>query len=85
MTDNQEGLQSEPESPKVPNDGRPWLQLLLTEDGHMKVTGWHNDKIVAYGLLGMARDAIAENHLKGAKIERVNRGNLIDVVRRNWK
>ena len=74
------------EKPTLPNEGRPWLQLMIQEDGSIKVTGFVNDKILAYGLLGAARDAIKDSHDKEAKIERVNNsGGLVDVLRRRFK
>ena len=82
MTDNQESLQSEPEVPKEPNDGRPWMQIFLQADGSIKVTGWVQDKLLAYGLLGSAKDAIQEVQAKEVKIHRVNNsGGLLNMIR----
>lgn len=74
------------DKPVLPNEGRPWLQLMLTSEGALKVTGHINDKILAYGLLGMARDVIKDFHDKEAKIQRVNNsGGLMETLRRRFR
>ena len=73
----------EPSKSTLPNDGRPWLMILVNQDGSIKVSGTVDDKILAYGLLSVARDAIKDSHDKTAKIERVNgSGGLIANLRR---
>ena len=78
-----EEIKKEPEEMDQPNGGRPWLMISLMEDGQsVMVNGWHGNKFVAYGLLGAAKDAIHDNFLKQAKIERVNNsGGLLEKLR----
>ncbi len=74
--------EQEEKKPELPNEGRPWLQIMVQADGTIRVHGHIKDKIVAYGLLGSANDAIREFHAKEAKIERVNAaGGLIHNLR----
>lgn len=75
----------QPEVNEQPNDGRPWLALALLEDGSLKVTGWTQDKMVAYGLLESARDAIKNDIETKAKIHRVNgAGGLLTNIRNGF-
>lgn len=44
------------------------LKIIRHDDGSLAVTGPIDDKIVAYGLLECARDAITEHHLQKARL-----------------
>ena len=78
--------ESNGDKPAVPNEGRPWLQLFIQKDGSMSVHGSIQNKVMAYGLLDVARDAIKDFHDKQAKIERVNHsGGLINTIRGGFK
>lgn len=79
--------QPEPEKAKKEvNDGRPWLAIFLNEDESMKVTGHIQDKLLAYGLLESAKDAIRRSIDKKSQIERVNNsGGLIQFLRNGRK
>lgn len=75
----------EPKPSDQPNDGRPWLAIALLEDGSLRVTGWTQDKMVAYGLLESARDAVKNDIETKAKIQRVNgSGGLIQNIRNGF-
>ena len=74
-----------PSTNDQPNEGRPWLALALLEDGSLRVTGWTQEKMVAYGLLESARDAIKNDIETKAKIERVNgAGGLLHNIRNGF-
>lgn len=69
-----------------PNEGRPWIMIAINSDGSMKVSGFTNDKIIAYGLLASAKDLIKDHTDKLSKIERVNNsGGLIHSLRNGFK
>lgn len=54
------------------------MQLILTEDGKLKVTGSViGDKTACYGLLALAQDAIRELH--ASKIVKV--GGMMNMLR----
>lgn len=70
------------EEEKPVNDGRPWLAIFINEDSTIKVSGHVQDKILAYGLLESAKDAIRKSIEKKSQIERVNgSGGLISMLR----
>ena len=51
----------EVKSEDVPNGGRPWLQVIVREDRSIQVSGSINDKVLAYGLLEAAKDAVRDH------------------------
>ena len=69
------------EAPELPNGGRPYLQIMIQEDGSLRVAGSTQERMLAYGLLEIARDMIKDNSDKQAKIERVNGGSIINRLR----
>lgn len=80
MSLEDEAKEQVPETPV--NDGRPWLAMFIEPDGSIKVTGFVHDKMLAYGLLEAAKDAIRKSVDKKAQIERVNgSGGLIHFLR----
>ena len=82
--ENQENKQ--PEDKKLPNDGRPYIVAAVNEDGSLKVTGTIDNKVLAYGILETAKDAIHDHISKQVKIEHVNMsGGLINRIRNGFK
>ena len=51
----------------LPNEGRPYIQIVIKADNTLGIYGSINDKILAYGLLESARDAIAVHIDKAVK------------------
>ena len=73
------------QEPNKPNEGRPFLMILMQADGSIMVKGHIEDKILAYGLLESARDAIKANMEKQIKIQNVNAsGGLIQHLRNGF-
>ena len=81
MTDEKQ--EEKPESSEV-NEGRPWIGIFMNNDGTLKITGHINNKIVAYGLLGAAKDSISNHIEKQVRIERVNNGSIIQNLRNGF-
>lgn len=72
MEENQQpSPQPEDKAPEAPNSGRPWLMIRLDENNAMHVNGIINDKILSYGLLESARDAIKAHH------DRLNQATIV--------
>lgn len=69
---------------QAPNGGRPHLVIALKEDGSLVVTGSINEKILAYGLLDSARDAIQDHitRMQKAQIVAPPKGGMMDFARR---
>jgi len=74
-----------PEVPteELPNGGRPWINIIVNENGGLAVNGSINDKVLAYGLLESARDAIKAHHdrLSQASIVKPSRNIFRDGLR----
>ncbi len=69
-----------------PNGGRPFIMILVNEDGSLRVNGFIPNKTVAFGLLESAKDEIRGSLEKASKIERVNgSGGLINHIRNGFK
>lgn len=43
------------------------IKITMSDDGHVTVDGAITNKALAYGLLGLARDAIADYHAQAIK------------------
>ena len=56
-------VSDKPDMPKLPNDGRPYLTIAVTADNNLSINGSIQDKVLAYGLLEAARDAI-KSHIE---------------------
>ena len=65
---------------EIPNGGRPWLQITIMEGGALNVQGSINDKILAYGLLEAARDAIAAHLLRLSQIKPNGNHGILDFA-----
>ena len=63
----------------LPNGGRPWLMILVGEKGELQVKGTISDKMLAYGLIAAAQDAIRD-HIKDLSKPSVS-GGMLDFVR----
>lgn len=83
MSENIEVPKSEQPEQQLPNGGRPHLVIAIKEDGSMVVTGSINEKILAYGLLDAARDAIQDHiaRMQKANIVAPPKGGMLDFAR----
>ena len=81
MTEPIDPNKPEVKTEEIPNGGRPWLQITIMEGGALNVQGSINDKILAYGLLEAARDAIAAHLLRLSQIKPNGRHGVLDFVR----
>ena len=76
--------ENKPEQEK-PEVYTPKLTIEIMPDGQIRVTGCINDKLLSYGLLESARDAIQKYHDNTPKLVKPNgNGHMIDFVR-NFK
>lgn len=57
----------------------PKLEISMNDDGSISVNGPIANKALCYGLLGMARDALFEYHLKKATDKPIHR--VLNFVR----
>lgn len=62
-------MDEQSEKDAQPNDGRPFLAIAVRADNSISVNGSINDKVLAYGLLESARDAI-KAHIEKQAIEK---------------
>lgn len=73
------------ESNNLPNEGRPFIMIRVMEDGTVDVQGFVPNNVVAYGMLGVARDQFHAAAEKKSKIERVNgSGGLLRHIRNGF-
>lgn len=66
---------------KGPNEGRPYITIAIKSDGTLGVYGFIQDKVLAYGLLSSARDAIQAHIDSHSKTIQVPKGGILDFVR----
>lgn len=75
--DESQGQQEEQQEPSE----KLILSIFLTKDGAVKVQGMINDKILSYGILESAREAIYQHHTQ-SKVQIVKpRNAIIDFMR----
>lgn len=72
--------QRENPTPDTPNGGRPWIGIFVNEDGSIKVNGNMSDKVIAYGLLEVARDLIGKHLDMNHKVEDT-KGHILSFLR----
>lgn len=76
----------EKDGKKVYNDGRPYIVIAITDtEGSLGVSGSVYDKILAYGLLQMAHEAIQNMHNHNEKMIRNGKRPGIITALRNWR
>ena len=69
------------EAPKNPEEvSVAKIEIELFADNHISLNGPINDRIVFYGMLQMAHDAVFEAHLSKPKLVKGN-GGLINYLR----
>lgn len=58
MSESEQESTPQDDVAKLPNEGRPYITIAIKADQTIGVFGTIQDKVIAYGLLGAARDAI---------------------------
>lgn len=76
-------MEANPTPETEPSTQSVILTIIMNPDGTIRVDGPINNKVLSYGMLDLAKDAIFEHHMKliQSKLIKPNGHGIMDFVR----